>query len=81
MEKLGEFDFSIEYVLGMQNVLTDSLSQLWFSTSPGTVHACGMYTYHNMINNNSIKMHGMSMPILVGIEAACLMLKGIQLNN
>ncbi len=80
MEKLGEFDFEVQYVLGAENVLADALSRLWSNESPGMVHGCGVYTYHDVIDNNSIETHGISMPVLVGVEASCLMLEGIHLN-
>ncbi|PBK73740.1 hypothetical protein ARMSODRAFT_1015281 [Armillaria solidipes] len=58
-------------------MLADALSQLWSNESPGMVHGRGTYTYHDVVNNDSIEMHGVSMPVLVGVEAACLVLEGV----
>ncbi len=80
MEKLGEFDFGVQYVPGAQNVLTNSLSRLWSNESPGTVRAQGIYTYHDIVDNDSIETHDVSMPVLVGLEAACLVLEGVHLD-
>ncbi len=80
MEKLGKFNFGVQYVLGAQNVLADSLSHLWSNESPGTVRARGIYTYHDVVDNDSIETHDVSMPVLVGLEAACLVLEGVHLD-
>ncbi len=72
MEKLGEFDFEIQYVPGTENVLADALSRLWSNESPGTVRGRGAYTYHDVVNSDSLNTHGISMPVLVGMEASCL---------
>ncbi len=70
----------MEYVPGVQNILADALSRLWSNESPGTVHGRGVYTYHNVIDNDSIDMHGVLMPVLVGVEAACLVPEGVGLD-
>ncbi|SJL14216.1 uncharacterized protein ARMOST_17672 [Armillaria ostoyae] len=77
LEKLGEFDFKVEYVPGAENVLADALSRLWSNESPGTVHGRGAYTYHDVVDNDSIETHGVSMPVLVSVEAACLVPEGV----
>ncbi len=73
MEKMSEFDFDIKYVPRMENVLTDALSRLWTNEAPGTVRGRSTYTYHDVLDNDSIVAHGVSMPVLVGLEASCLM--------
>jgi len=37
MEKIGEFDFEVVYIPGVENMLADALSQIYFNESPGTV--------------------------------------------
>ncbi len=80
IEKLGKFDFEVQYVPGAENVLADALSCLWSNKSLGTVHGRGVYTYHDVIDNNSIETHGVSMSVLVGVEASCLVPEGVHLN-
>ncbi|SJL12635.1 uncharacterized protein ARMOST_16064 [Armillaria ostoyae] len=80
MEKLGEFDFKVQYVPGAQNILADALSCLWSNEALGTVRGRGVYTYHDVIDNDSIETHGVSMPVLVGVEAACLIPEGVGLD-
>ena len=68
MEKLSEFDFEVVYVPGTENILSDALSRLYSNDEPGTVRARGEYTYHDIINNDSLGAHLISMPVLVGLE-------------
>ncbi|EIN06213.1 DNA/RNA polymerase, partial [Punctularia strigosozonata HHB-11173 SS5] len=39
LEKMSEFDFSVQYVPGLENGLADSLSRIYSDESPGTVRA------------------------------------------
>ncbi len=71
MEKLGEFDFEVCYIPDTENVLADVLSRLWSNEVAGTVRAHSAYMYHDVIDNNTLDTHSVSMPLLVGIEAAC----------
>ncbi len=72
MEKMVEFDFEIKYVPGMENILADALSHLWTNEAPGTVRGHGVYMYHDVLDNDSLAAHGVSMPVLIGLEASCL---------
>jgi len=74
MEKISEFDFEIIYMPGSENILSDALSRLYSYNGPGTVHACSEYTYHDIIDNGGLEVHLVSMPLLVGLEAASISL-------
>lgn len=49
MDKISEFDFEIIYVPGVENVLADSLSQIYLNYVPGTVRseALAGFTHHD----------------------------------
>ena len=68
LEKVSEFDFEVIYVPGAENILSDALSRLYSNDEPGTVHARSEYTYHDIINNDVLSSHAISMPVLVGKE-------------
>ena len=77
LEKISEFDFEIVYVPGVENILSDALSRLYAFDKPGTVRARGEYTYNNVVNNDLLSHHNISMPVLVGREGACASLHGV----
>jgi len=70
LEKISEFDFTIEYVAGTENVLADALSRIYVHDAPGTVRGRGAYTYHDVIDNDQLASHDITMPVLVNNEAA-----------
>jgi hypothetical protein len=70
LEKISQFDFEVIYVPGAENILSDALSRLYSSDAPGTVRARSEYTYHDVVDNDSITAHLISMPVLVGAEGA-----------
>ncbi|KIK50944.1 hypothetical protein GYMLUDRAFT_182068, partial [Collybiopsis luxurians FD-317 M1] len=74
LEKISEFNYKIRYVPGAENVLADALSQIYSNDKPGTVRACSEYTYHDVINNDVLLSHNITMPVLVDIEAASISL-------
>jgi hypothetical protein len=74
MEKISKFNFEVEYVAGIKNVLVDVLSRLYLNDAPGTVCARSEYTYHDMIDNNVLLMHDISMPVHMNLEAASVTL-------
>ena len=43
VRKISKFDFEIEYVLGVENILPDALSQLYSNDAVGTVQAPSEY--------------------------------------
>jgi len=70
MEKISEFDFEVVYVPGVENMLADALSCMYSNDAPGTVHARSEYMYHDVISNDVLLSHGISMPVFAGMEAA-----------
>jgi len=74
MEKISEFDFEVIYVPGSENILSDALSRLYSYDGPDTVCAHSEYTYHNIIDNDGLEVHSVSMPLLVGLEAMSISL-------
>ncbi|KAJ2911785.1 hypothetical protein MD484_g8628, partial [Candolleomyces efflorescens] len=73
MEKIGTFDFDVEYVPGVDNVLADSLSRIYASDAPGTVRARSEYTYHDVINDDVVPVTEPPMPVFAGIEALAVL--------
>ncbi|KZT00487.1 uncharacterized protein LAESUDRAFT_666049, partial [Laetiporus sulphureus 93-53] len=47
LEKISEFDFKIEYVPGVENVLADALSRICSNDSLGTVWAASEYMQYD----------------------------------
>jgi hypothetical protein len=74
LEKVSEFDFKVIYVPGSQNILSDTLSRLYSNDEPGTVRARSEYMYHDVINNNVLSAHAISMPVLVRKEGKATLL-------
>lgn len=68
LEKISEFDFSVVYVPSAENILSDALSRIYSQDEPGTVRARSEYIYHDIINNDALGDHLISMPLLVGKE-------------
>jgi hypothetical protein len=64
----------VQYVAGVDNMLADVLSRLYSNDAPGTVRARSEYTYHNVINNDVLLHHDISMPLCMNIEAAAVTL-------
>ena len=44
IEKISEFDFKVEYVLGVDNILADALSRLYSNDRAGMVRSSSEYT-------------------------------------
>ncbi|PIL25630.1 hypothetical protein GSI_11379 [Ganoderma sinense ZZ0214-1] len=70
MEKIAEYDFKIEYVPGVENVLADALSRIYSNDQPGTVRAPSEYTQHDdgAAAPVSLSAHAVSVPVLVDVE-------------
>lgn len=77
MEKVGEFDIEILYVPGSGNVLADALFWMYSNDSPGTVRSRSEYTYHDVVSNEALVAHNISMPLLVGLVASAALPQGI----
>jgi len=69
MEKIGEFDFDVKYLPGVENILPDALSCMYVFDAPGTVRAASEYTEHDVENGLQTMAHLISMPLVVGQEA------------
>jgi hypothetical protein len=78
MEKISEFDFEIVYVTGSSNVVADALSRIYSNEEAGTVRARSEYTVHDGDRNNDLDVQEVSMPLLVGLEAAALTLSSVK---
>jgi hypothetical protein len=74
MEKISKFNFEVEYVAGIKNVLVDLLPRFYSNDVPGTVHARSEYTYHDMIDNNVLLTHDISVLVCMNLEAVSVML-------
>jgi hypothetical protein len=74
-ETIGEFDFNIEYLPGVENVLPDVLSRLYEFDMPGTVRAPSEYV---ALEGNTIDLSVaglITMPVTVGLEASAGLLR------
>ena len=71
MEKIAEYDYEVQYVPGVENVLADALSRIYSNDSPGTVRAASEYTQYADESGFSsrISAQAISMPVYAGIEA------------
>ncbi len=71
MEKISEFNFSIEYIPGAENVLADTLSRIYSNDQPGTVRAPSEYVAYDssMVPNDVLTSNSISVPVLVDREA------------
>lgn len=71
LEHISEFNFKIQYVLGVENMLADALSHIYSNDEPGTVRAASKYTTYddnNVLLTDALESHAISVPILVGLE-------------
>lgn len=71
MEKIAEYDYEVQYVPGVENVLADALSRIYSNDSPRTVRAASEYTQYADESGFSsrISAQAISMPVYAGIEA------------
>jgi hypothetical protein len=68
LEKISEFDSEVVYVPGVENILSDALSRLYSNDKPGIVRACSEHMYHDLIDNDILGTHLISMPVPVVLE-------------
>jgi hypothetical protein len=64
----------VEYAPGIENVLADALLRLYSNDAPGTVRARSEYTYHDVIDNDVLLTHNITMPMCASLEAVSMML-------
>ena len=72
LEKILEYDFRVEYIPGVENVLADALSRIYSNDAPGTVRAPSEYTEFDDSGDAigaRIATQAISMPVLTGLEA------------
>lgn len=74
IEKISEYDFRVEYVPGVDNVLADALSRIYSNDKAGTVRSASEYAEHD--NDNviltSLASLAISSPVYVGLEALAM---------
>ncbi|OCH90840.1 hypothetical protein OBBRIDRAFT_696283, partial [Obba rivulosa] len=70
LEKISKFNFEVEYVPGVENVLANALSRIYTADSPGTMQAPTEYVTHNEDDAfaTNLAVHTISMPVFMGIE-------------
>ena len=76
LEQISKFNFTIEYVPGVENVLADALSRIYAHGQPGTVRAPSKYTQFDEEGNFSavLQSFAISAPVsmdpesIVGLE-------------
>jgi hypothetical protein len=81
MEKLANFDFKVVYVKGSENILSDALSRIYSNDQPGTVQMRSEYTYHDIIDNDKMLSHLITMPVKVGTEGVAATIMNVEPNN
>jgi len=71
LEKLSEFDFTMKYVTGEENVLPDALLHLYEYDEPGTIQAPREYLQFDasIETTTTPEQSALSTPLLVGVEA------------
>lgn len=71
LEKIAEFDFGVEYLPGVENVLADALSRLYSADAPGTVRAASEYTMYDEGDafGSRLARLAVSSPVFAGLEA------------
>ncbi|TBU56080.1 hypothetical protein BD310DRAFT_824599, partial [Dichomitus squalens] len=71
LEHISEYNFDIEYVPGVENVLADALSRIYSNDRPGTVRAPSEYTSFDEEGDfgSSLRTFAISVPILVDPES------------
>ena len=74
IEKISEFDFRVEYVPGVDNVLADALSRLYSNDRAGTVRSPSEYTQFDEDGSvgSLLAALAISSPVFVRVEALAL---------
>lgn len=70
LEKIAEYNYEVQYVLGVDNVLADALSRIYSNDAPGTVRAASEYTQFadEPGFSSRVTAHTISMPVYAGVE-------------
>ena len=71
LEAISEFDFDMEYVPGVDNLLADALSRIYSNDATGTVRTPSEYVQYDDedVVHTLLPNLGISMPIYTGLEA------------
>ena len=69
LENISEFDITIEYVLGIENVLPNALPQLYPNDVARMVHASTEYIQLAEVSMDLSVCTLVSMPVLVSVDA------------
>ena len=71
LEKISSFCFEVVYIAGSENIVADALSRIYSNDSIGTVRAKSEFTYHDVVDDDSLgeKSTTECIPVLAGIEA------------
>ena len=75
LEKISEFDFDVEYVPGVDNVLADALSRVYSNDAAGTVRTASEYVAHDEDDTFPAALADeiVAMPVLTSVEAEALL--------
>lgn len=68
-EKISEFDFDVEYIVGTENVVADALSRIYSNDSPATIRAPSEYAYTDVVSDDPRIELAYATPLLAGAEA------------
>ena len=83
MEKILEYDFIVQYIPGIENILANALSRIYSNDRPGTIRAPSEYAQHDNDDGlpRRLPLLGISNPVLVGIEASAAQPMPSRRNN
>ena len=82
LEKISSFTFEVVYIAGSENVVADALSRIYSNDSSGTVRARSEYTYHDVIDDNTVEVQVIpDFPVLAGIEARIATRRGSRVRR
>ena len=54
LEKISRFTFDVVYIAGSENIVADTLSQIYSNDSVGTVRARSEFTYHDVNDDEMV---------------------------
>ncbi|THG94498.1 hypothetical protein EW026_g6987 [Hermanssonia centrifuga] len=70
IEKISEFNFTVEYLPGLENILPDALSRMYSNDAPGTVRAASEYTIFDDDEDLPLRLasFAITVPVLTSTE-------------
>jgi hypothetical protein len=69
IESLSDFNFKVEYIEGIQNILSNALSRVYSNDAPGTVCSPSEYPQFDEDHPPELMVFDISMPVYISIEA------------